>query len=107
MSKTNNKKSRFAEFSADERVKITLGAFIILLSLYLYLVFISNLFTWKIDQSFDFSKIFSGPETMVDNWGGKLGTYLSNQFMNRWFGIASFFLPFILVIAGARLLGIK
>lgn len=116
MSKTNNKKSRPVGFFSDERVRIILGAFIILLALYLYLTFISYLFTWKIDQSFFtskidqssyFSKVFSGPETTVDNWGGKLGAYLSNLFMNRWFGLASFFLPFILLVAGSRLLGVK
>jgi S-DNA-T family DNA segregation ATPase FtsK/SpoIIIE len=107
MGKTNNKKSRLGAFFADERLRIILGSFIILFSLYLYLTFISYLFTWKIDQSFDFSKVFSGPDTTVDNWGGKMGAYLSNLFMNKWFGLASFFLPFILLIAGSRLLGIK
>lgn len=83
------------------------GSFVILFSLYLYLTFVSYLFTWKIDQSFDWSAVFSGPGVQVDNWGGKLGAWISNLFINKWFGIASFFLPFVLLIAGFRLFRIR
>jgi len=107
MSKTVTKKNRLTTFFSDERIKIIIGSFIILFSFYLYLTFISYLFTWKDDSDFDLTKVFSGPETTVENWGGKLGAYFSVLFMNRWFGIASFFLPFILLVAGSRLLGIK
>ena len=90
----------------DERLKLTLGIFFILFSLYLYLAFISYFFTWKTDQSFIWSNVFSGPEVRVDNWAGKFGAFLANKFINHWFGIASAVLPFILLISGLRFINI-
>ena len=107
MGKVNKKQGRLKRFFSDERLKMTAGSFVILFSLYLYLTFVSYLFTWKVDQSFNWSSVFSGPEVVVDNWGGKMGAYLSNVFINRWFGLASFFLPFMLLVAGIRLFGIR
>ena len=94
-------------FLRDERFKLTLGIFFILFSLYLYLAFISYFFTWKTDQSFEWSRVFSGPDVMVDNWAGKFGAFLANKFVNHWFGIASAILPFILLITGLRLINIR
>jgi DNA segregation ATPase FtsK/SpoIIIE, S-DNA-T family len=107
MAKKKRKKKKYFRFLRDERFKLTLGIFFVLFSLYLYLAFISYFFTWKTDQSFDWSRVFSGPEIMVDNWAGKFGAYLANKFINNWFGIASAVLPFILLITGLRLLNIR
>jgi S-DNA-T family DNA segregation ATPase FtsK/SpoIIIE len=101
------KRKKYFSFLRDERFKLTLGIFFILFSLYLYLAFISYFFTWKTDQSFEWSRVFSGPEVMVDNWAGKFGAFLANKFMNHWFGIASAILPFILLITGLRLINIR
>jgi len=43
----------------------------------------------------------------VENWGGKLGAYLANLLINRWFGIASFGFPVITIIIGFLFLNIK
>jgi len=43
----------------------------------------------------------------VENWGGKLGAYLANLLINRWFGIASFVFPCITMIIGFLFLNIK
>jgi len=107
MAKVKKKPGRLKILFSDERIRMTIGSFIILFSLYLYLTFVSYMFTWKVDQSFNWSAVFSGPEVVVDNWGGKLGAYLSNVFINKWFGIASFFLPFILLVTGIRLFGLR
>jgi len=107
MVKVKKKPGRLKILFSDERIRMTIGSFIILFSLYLYLTFVSYMFTWKVDQSFNWSAVFSGPEVVVDNWGGKLGAYLSNVFINKWFGIASFFLPFILLVTGIRLFGLR
>ncbi|MCK5462352.1 MAG: DNA translocase FtsK 4TM domain-containing protein, partial [Bacteroidales bacterium] len=37
----------------------------------------------------------------------KFGAFLANKFINHWFGIASAVLPFILLIAGLRLINIR
>jgi len=105
--KENKKNKKDGAEKRDERLKTILGVFLILFSLYTFVIFISFLFTWKIDQSFDWSSVFSGPEIKVENWGGKLGAWLSNLFINKWFGIASLCLPFIIFITGFRLLRIR
>jgi len=105
--KRNRKRKKHFSFLSDERFKLTLGIFFILFSLYLYLAFTSYFFTWKTDQSFEWSRVFSGPEVMVDNWAGKFGAFLANKFINHWFGIASAVLPFILLITGLRLINIR
>ncbi len=105
--KRNRKRKKYFSFLSDERFKLTLGIFLVLFSLYLYLAFISYFFTWKTDQSFEWSRVFSGPEVMVDNWAGKFGAFLANKFINHWFGIASAVLPFILLITGLRLINIR
>jgi len=107
MAKKKRKKKKYFGFLRDERFKMTLGIFFILFSLYLYLAFISYFFTWKTDQSFEWSRVFSGPEVIVDNWAGKFGAFLANKFINHWFGIASAALPFILLIIGLRLINIR
>jgi S-DNA-T family DNA segregation ATPase FtsK/SpoIIIE len=57
--------------------------------------------------------LFKGPQElidngvknpMVDNWLGKFGALLSNQFIYQWFGIASFIFVFIFFVIGYRLL---
>lgn len=91
-------------FFKDERVRFTLGIFTVFFAIYLTIAFISYLFTWQVDQSFEWQNIFSGSDTRVQNWTGKIGASFSVQFMNRWFGIASFSIPFIIGLLGLRLL---
>lgn len=97
-------KEKKKSFLSDNRVKIVFGIFIIFLSVFLTIAFISYLFTWKADQSFEFSAVFSDADVVVENWSGKAGAWIANQFINKWFGIASFTLPFILFVIGLRFL---
>ena len=90
-------------FFRDERVRISIGSFFVLLSLYFGIAFLSYLFTWKADQDFMWAKVFSGPEISVDNNAGKLGAWVSTIFMNHWFGLAGFLFPFILFVIGISL----
>ena len=91
-------------FFKDERVRFTAGVFTIFLAVYLTIAFLSYLFTWQADQSFEWQNIFSGSDTRVENWTGKIGASFSVQFMNRWFGISSFSIPFLIGLLGLRLL---
>ncbi|MBN2519096.1 MAG: DNA translocase FtsK, partial [Bacteroidales bacterium] len=74
---------------------------------FITLAFISYFFTWKSDQSFEWSKVISTSEIIVDNWAGKTGARIANLFIYKWFGLTSFLLPFILFILGFKLLGIR
>lgn len=103
--KEDNKKNR--GFFRDDRFKLSLGIFILLFSLFLLLSLLSYFFTWKIDQSFDWSKTVSDPTYIVDNWAGKTGAFISNIFINKWFGISSVVFPFLFALFGFRLLEAK
>ena len=113
MAKKNNSeevktgKGRSGSFFTDERFKVTLGIILSGFAVLLFISFVSYLFTWKTDQSFEWSRVFSEPEYQVDNWSGKLGAYFSNLFINRWFGIASFAIPFMLLLIGFTLMRVK
>ncbi len=109
--KPNDKKTEpeipTKSFLKDERVRFTVGVFILFLAIYLTIAFISYLFTWQTDQSFEWQNIFSGSGVRVENWTGKIGASFSVQFMNHWFGISSFSIPFIVGLLGLRLLKIR
>lgn len=108
--KSNNKTKvgkKNTKIFSDERVKIIIGVTTIFLSAFLTLAFISYFFTWKVDQSFQFSKVISQADISVENWSGKAGAHFANLFINRWFGIASFTFPFLLIVIGFRFFKIK
>lgn len=102
-----NSKGKPDSFFTDERFKFTLGVTISGFAVLLFISFISYIFTWKTDQSFEWARVFSEPAYKVENWSGKLGAYFSNLFINRWFGIASFAVPFMLLLIGFRLMRVK
>jgi S-DNA-T family DNA segregation ATPase FtsK/SpoIIIE len=106
--KYNNGKKRSGGFILkDERFKFTLGLIITCFSIIIFLSLISYLFTWKEDQSFECSKVFSGPDIKVYNWAGKTGACFAKLLIYRCFGIASFSIPFMILILGLALLKIK
>ena len=102
-----NRKAKRQLFFKDERFKVSTGLILLAFSALLTLAFVSYLFTWKSDQSFEWSKPLSGPEITVENWSGKAGAYFSNLFMNKLFGVASVSVPFLLFIIGFRLFNIR
>ena len=105
-SKPQKKKGNFIDFFSDKRVKLSIGIFITLFSIILFLAFFSFLFTWKIDQSFTWENLFDSKDMQAENWSAKIGAVLANQFMNSWFGLASFSFPFVLFLYGLKLCGI-
>lgn len=91
------------------KMKSISGSILLLLSVYLFIAFISYLFSWKEDQdlivstSF-FEFIFGNPNIEVKNWLGKFGAWTAHLFMFKWFGIASFAFSFLMLVTGVRLL---
>lgn len=103
----------------DGRAIKILGLFFLVLSVFFLIAFTSYLFTWQQDQSYvskangGWGNLFKTTKEllengvnnpMVDNWLGKFGALLSNQFIFEWFGIASFLFVFVFFIIGYRLL---
>ncbi len=94
-------------FFRDDRFRYAMGIVFLLLAIFLILSLISYLINWKTDQDFEWGKVFSGPEVRVENSGGKMGAWISNLLINRWFGLSSFLFPLILVIGSLALYRIR
>lgn len=94
-------------FVKDDRLRYALGIVFLLAGLFMILSLISYLINWRIDQDFEWARVWSGPEIKVENAGGKLGAWLSNLLINKWFGLASFLFPGILFILAFALYKIK
>lgn len=103
----------------DGRLIKIAGLFFLILSIFFLIAFTSYLFTWEQDQSYvsvnngGWSNLFKTQaelldkgitDPVVDNWLGKFGALLSNQFIFEWFGVASFVFVFVFFIIGYRML---
>ncbi|MEJ2004081.1 MAG: DNA translocase FtsK 4TM domain-containing protein, partial [Cyclobacteriaceae bacterium] len=99
--KKKSKKLNLA-FWKDRRFQLTVGLFLIVLSIFLFTAFISYLFTGKADQSvvLDGSEI-TGNE--AENWLGLSGAWVSHYFMFLGFGISSLLIPPFLYLVGHRI----
>ncbi|MEN0052229.1 MAG: DNA translocase FtsK 4TM domain-containing protein [Mucilaginibacter sp.] len=97
------------------------GLLSLLMSIYFLIAFTSYLFTWQEDQSYIASTNGGwhnlatgktvqeiadngGNPQIAQNWLGKFGALLSNQFIYEWFGIASFLFVLVFFVLGYRLL---
>lgn len=92
-------------FISDRKFHLAFGFFLLLLSVFLLVSFISYLFTGQADQSVveaigSTGINNSGIET--ENWLKLLGALVSHYFIFKWFGIASFLLPPILFLIGFK-----
>lgn len=97
-------------FLKDKRLHLTVGIFLLTVSVFLIAAFVSYLFTGKADQSvveaFSSTGIKeSGLE--IENWFGLMGALSSHYFIYKWFGIASFLIPPFLFILGWYILSKK
>ncbi len=96
--------NRLIRLYRDERTTRIVGLIFILFSVYLAVSFTSFMFTWQEDQDKVLgpaSSLFS-PEIKVQNWLGKFGALLSHLFMFKWFGVSSFLLVPVLLLAGLK-----
>ena len=106
-------------FLENSQVLKISGLFSLLLSVYFFIAFTSYLFTWQEDQSYvsaangGWHNLFKTTQELmengvknpvIENWAGKLGALLSNQFIFEWFGIASFLFVLVFLVVGYRLL---
>lgn len=105
-SKGFNLKAKFSPtFLKDRRFQLTLGLFLLLVSVFIFVSCVSYLFTGKADQSVVESAgadgiIVSGREAA--NWMKLWGAYASHYLIFKWFGIAAFLVPPFLFILGYK-----
>ncbi len=95
------------QLAKDERTWKIMGTVSLLLSIFLFIAFVSYFFTWKEDQdkvlNNDASFLWED-ETTVSNLLGRLGAYISHFFIYRGFGIASLLFCSFFFITGINLL---
>lgn len=93
------------QLAKDERTWKIAGAISLFISLFLFVSFISYLFTWEDDQS-EIRKGFSFFEetVVVHNLLGALGAFISHFFIYKGFGIASLLICTFFFIVGVNLL---
>jgi S-DNA-T family DNA segregation ATPase FtsK/SpoIIIE len=90
----------------DERTWKIVGSVFLLIAVFLFISFISYLFTWKEDQAIaqqGFSALFDTDEP-VANLLGRLGAVVSHFFIFKTFGIASFLVCTFFFVVGTNLL---
>ncbi|MBN2166818.1 MAG: DNA translocase FtsK 4TM domain-containing protein [Marinilabiliaceae bacterium] len=116
MSKKNNTKN--AKFSIKEwlnsfknvKFQFISGLTLLASSIFILIAYVSFFFTGAADKSkFDLSfwVLLTDSSIRVENWTGKIGAYLTDVFINRWFGISSISIIIIFFIVGLRLLGAR
>lgn len=99
-------KSKSAGMTKMDRFRGILGSLLFIFSLYLFIIFLSFLLSKGADQSLmnvSVKEILSNPDIKIDNVGGKWGAIISNWFINKGFGIASFGFIYLFVVIAMRL----
>ena len=94
------------ELARDERTWKIVGTIFILIAVFLFISFISYLFTWEEDQDVakqGFSALFDNSLT-AKNLLGRMGALVSHLFINYGFGIASFLICTFFFVVGVNLL---
>jgi DNA segregation ATPase FtsK/SpoIIIE, S-DNA-T family len=109
LQKDKEERVDFKKLAKDERTWKIIGTVSLLISIFLFIAFVSYLFTWDDDQSqvinrgvgflFDNEK-----ESQVSNLLGRLGAYTSHNLIYNGFGLASFLFCTFFFVVGINLL---
>ncbi len=78
------------------------GAVITIIAIFFIIAYISFLFNGGTDQS----AIANGVAQEIENSTGLLGARVSDNFVNRWFGIPSILIPIFLTVCGLNMMRI-
>ncbi|HJA13944.1 MAG TPA: DNA translocase FtsK 4TM domain-containing protein [Candidatus Butyricimonas faecavium] len=114
ITRINNKKSGKTRtpysfpFLRDPRTRVVVGLIFILFSIYLLVSLVGFFFTGGMDQSLidkETRELITNPDIVVGNPGRKLGAFLSDLLINRWFGVSSFIFCYLLFIIGLHIAG--
>ncbi|MFD2823793.1 DNA translocase FtsK 4TM domain-containing protein [Lacinutrix iliipiscaria] len=101
--KTKKKpKFKAPSFKLSNQQKLVFGSLLIILGLLLFIAFLSFFFTGKADQS-TLSE-FTSRNVETQNWLSKSGAWLSDFFIQRGFGVASFIFSGLIFLSGVYVL---
>lgn len=105
-SKKASLKRILAPFQDSTNQKI-FGTIIALFSVLMIIAFISYLLEWKADDSILSAEGYSIFNNETKNQIGGIGAQISHRFIKLWFGISALFIPFLTLITGLKILGLK
>ena len=100
--KAPRKALKTPNFKLSSQQKLVLGSFLVLSGLLLFIAFVSFLFTGEADQST--LSDFASREVKTQNWLSKSGAWLSDFFIQRGFGVASFIFSGLIFLSGVYVL---
>ncbi|TLX72641.1 DNA translocase FtsK [Labilibacter sediminis] len=112
-SKTKNKTnliSTFKEKIYDFRVRFFSGLFLMVYAIFLFVAFLSFIFTGGADHSkfnINFFEFITDSDINVENWTGKIGAYFADVFINSGIGIAAFVLVVAFFVIAFRMINVK
>lgn len=95
------------EVVKDERTQKIIGSICLLLTVFLFILFTSYLFTWQEDQDKVQQlgvSIFATDDIKVNNLLGVLGAYISHTLWYNGFGIASYLFCTVFFVIGVNLI---
>ncbi len=102
VSNTTENKLSNSIFKTSRGQKFIVGVLFVILALILLLSFISYYISGNNDQS-QITEL-SNRNVVVENWLGKIGAWLSDVFLHKGFGVASFLFVKIFFLIGAYLI---
>ena len=91
----------------DERVRFVFGLIVSICGFYLLVAFISFFSTGAADQSIideATADELASTHNGVKNYAGSRGAQLASYFINRCFGVSSYFIPVFLAVLGLKLM---
>jgi len=97
--KFNLKKPRI---KLSSQQKLIFGSLLVLLGFLIFIAFLSFFFTGKIDQSV--LGEFPSRAVETENWASQSGAWISDFFIQRGFGVASFILAGLVFLSGIYIL---
>ncbi len=101
---------KIISFFKDERTHFIVGIFLSIVVIYSFLSFLSYFFTGAADKSvFDNISFKESLEIRgtVKNWASVMGAFISETFIDNWFGISSFAILFFITIVALRLMKVR
>jgi len=96
-------------FLRDRRFQLSIGFFLLLTSVFIFLACVSYLFTGKMDQSvveafFDQNETVKSLGQEAGNWMKLFGALVAHRLIFSWFGIAAFLIPPLLFLFGYKVI---
>jgi len=100
--KKASKKTKKLSYKLSNQQKLVFGSLLLILGILLFIAFLSHFFTGQADQS-TLSE-FTTRDVETQNWLSKIGAWISEIFIYRGFGLASFIFSGLIFITGIYIL---